>query len=162
MELAGQTVVIVGCGSVGTECAKRFKAFDCRVLGVDVFVRTDPHFDGILPIEELDSVLIEADIVVLTVPLTEKTWRLIDARRLSQFHGVLVNISRGAVVDESALAEWDGMAVLDVFEEEPLNEKCELWGKENYCITPHNSFVGNENGMRLATVIIDNLHLLKG
>ena len=53
-ELAGSKVVIVGCGSVGTECAKRFKAFDCQVIGVDVIVWEDSWYDKIIKIEEID------------------------------------------------------------------------------------------------------------
>ena len=156
-ELAGQTVVIVGCGSVGTECAKRFAAFDCRVLGVDIAVREDPHYECILPLRDMDPALAEADVVVLTVPLTEATRHLIDARLLGLIHGVLVNISRGGVIDQAALERWPGPAVLDVFEEEPLPPESPLWQKENTIITPHNSFVGGGNGKRLAQLIGMNL-----
>ena len=156
-ELAGQTVVIVGCGSVGTECAKRFKAFDCRVLGVDIAVREDQHYDRILPLAELDEALVQADIVVLTMPLTEATRHLIDARRLGMIHGVLVNIARGAVVDQKAREAWDGLAVLDVFEEEPLPEENLMWWKERFVLTPHNSFVGTRNNERLNALIIQNV-----
>ena len=77
-------------------------------------------------------------------------------------NAVLVNISRGGVVDTQALIEalkenkFLG-AVLDVFEEEPLAENCELWNLQNVVITPHNSFVGDGNNNRLNNVIIKNL-----
>ena len=79
---------------------------------------------------------------------------------------VLVNISRGGVVEESALAEalqtnLSG-AVLDVFETEPLPAASPLWDMENVILTPHNSFVGDGNGARLWTVIRENIHNLKG
>lgn len=156
-ELAGSKVVIVGCGSVGTECAKRFKAFDCGVIGLDVAIRENPWFDKIVKIELIDNVLPEADVVVLTVPLTDETRGLIDQRRIELIEGILVNISRGGVVDQKALEAWKGGAVLDVFEEEPLDENSSLWEKENTFVTPHNSFVGNGNGKRLANVIVKNL-----
>ncbi|MBR0463712.1 MAG: hydroxyacid dehydrogenase [Clostridia bacterium] len=156
-ELNGQTILIVGCGSVGTECAKRFRAFGCEVTGVDLAAREDEAYDRIAPLEELDSQLKRADVVVLAVPLTERTRGLIDARRFGLIHGVLVNISRGAVVDQRALENWDGEAVLDVFEEEPLDADSKLWDKENAVITPHNSFVGDGNNQRLSQLILDNL-----
>ena len=158
-ELAGSKVVIVGCGSVGTECAKRFKAFDCQVIGVDVIVREDPWYDKIIKIEEIDRELQGADVVVLTVPLTEETRGLIDERRLRLIgeQGILVNIARGGIIDQKALEAWNGSAVLDVFEEEPLEEESPLWEKEKMIVTPHNSFVGSGNGKRMLNVILGNL-----
>ena len=156
-ELAGRTVVIVGCGSVGTECAKRFKAFGCEVVGVDLYTRIDEQFDCILPLQELDDQLKKSDVVVLTVPLTEQTRGLINEKRLGLIRGMLVNISRGAVVDQQALEKWNGEAVLDVFEEEPLDAGSEKWDKKNAVITPHNSFVGDGNNQRLSQLILENL-----
>ena len=158
-ELAGSKVVIVGCGSVGTKCAKRFKAFDCQVIGVDVIVREDSWYDKIIKIEEIDRELQGADVVVLTVPLTEETRGLIDERRLKLIgeQGILVNIARGGIIDQKALEAWNGSAVLDVFEEEPLEEESPLWDKEKMIVTPHNSFVGSGNGKRMLNVILGNL-----
>ncbi len=156
-ELDGQTVVIVGCGSVGTECARRFSAFDCTVIGVDKIVREDPAYNEIVPLSQLDEKLSEADIVVLTLPLSDETRGLIDSKRLTLIHGVLVNVARGSIVDQTALEAWEGEAVLDVFEDEPLSEDSPLWKKEGFFITPHNSFVGNGNGKRLSDVIMCNL-----
>ena len=156
-ELAGSKVVIVGCGSIGTECAKRFKAFECEVIGFDVAIREDHWFDKIVKIEMIDTVLTDADVVVLTVPLTDETQGLFDQRRLELFNGILVNIARGGVVDQKALETWKGAAVLDVFESEPLQESNPLWEKENTIVTPHNSFVGNGNGVRLSNCILADL-----
>lgn len=162
LELFGKTVVIVGCGSVGTECAKRFSAFGCHVVGVNRTARTIEHYENMVSLGELDRVLQDADIVVLTLPLTDETRYMINQERLALLKNsaVLVNISRGAVVDSSALADRIdniGGAVLDVFEEEPLNENCPLWDKGNVILTPHNSFVGEGNGERLSRTIIENL-----
>ena len=156
-EPAGRTVVIVGCGSVGTECAKRFKAFGCEVVGVDIAIREVEQYDCMVPLQELDAQLKRADVVVLTVPLTEQTKGLIDEKRFGMIQGVLVNISRGAVIDQRALGNWNGEAVLDVFEEEPLDIDSQLWDKENVVVTPHNSFVGNGNNKRLSYLIINGL-----
>lgn len=163
-ELAGRRVTLLGCGSVGTECARRFGALDCAVTGVDLFPREDPAYAAILPLEALDGLLPETDVLILTLPLTPETRGLMDARRLGLMRegAILVNIARGAVVDEAALigALADGKlagAVLDVFETEPLPETSPLWTLENVILTPHNSFVGEGNGPRLSRLILENL-----
>jgi phosphoglycerate dehydrogenase-like enzyme len=163
MELAGKRVCIVGCGSVGTECARRFAAFDCPVIGVDVFTQERPHFRQILPLEQLDEALAVADVVVLTLPLTTETRHLMNGTRFGKMKpgAVLVNIARGAVVDTDSLTDALrgnlGGAVLDVFEEEPLDPEHPLWSMENVLLTPHNSFVGDGNQARLCRVIMENL-----
>lgn len=162
MELAGKTVLIVGCGSVGNECAKRFKAFDCKIIGVDLFPREDSMYSEILPLDRLDEALTQADVVVLTLPLTEQTKHLMNSERFNRLKStaVLVNIARGAIIDTTALLNHiDRLtgAVLDVFEEEPLSEQSPLWDKENIILTPHNSFVGEGNGKRLTANILSNL-----
>lgn len=163
-ELSGKIVCIVGCGSVGNACAKRFQAFGCRVIGVDKNPRQEEYFEQITGMERLDEILATADVVVLAVPLTEETNQLMNAHRFSVMKkgAVLVNIARGAVVSEDALVralrEKLGGAVLDVFTEEPLGQESPLWDMEHVILTPHNSFVGDGNGKRLADVIITNLH----
>ena len=163
LELAGKNVLIVGCGSVGNECAKRFKAFDCSITGVDLFSREDNLYSEMLPLDKLDNALEQADVVVLTLPLTEQTRHLIDNSKLSLMKdgATLVNIARGVIVNTDALLNhidrFTG-AVLDVFEEEPLNENSPLWDKPNIILTPHNSFVGEGNGGRLREIIIRNLY----
>lgn len=164
-ELFGKTVCILGCGSVGTECAKRFKAFGCTVIGLDIVTRQDEFFDDIFLMSEIDRVLSESDIIILTLPLTESTYHLIDKDRfdLMKKSAVLINIARGAVADTDALIDALNSrqlsgAVLDVFEEEPLNENNPLWKMKNVIVTPHNSFVGEGNSQRLAQVVEKNLY----
>ena len=165
-ELYGKNVCIIGCGSVGDECAKRFQAFGCHVAGVDLFPREDENYQKIEGFHQLDTLLAEAEIVVLTLPLTEETYHLMNAERIEKLRdgAVLVNIARGAVIDTEALIpEMDrlGGAVLDVFEEEPLGEDSPLWEMENVIVTPHNSFVGEGNGERLSKVILRNIEGLR-
>lgn len=162
LELAGKKVLIVGCGSVGNECAKRFAAFDCEIIGVDLYPREDSLYSVMLPLEELDNALSKADVIILTLPLTEQTKHLINDNRLSLLKNsaILVNIARGAIIDTEALINHIdslGGAVLDVFEEEPLSKDNPIWDKENVILTPHNSFVGEGNGERLNSVILSNL-----
>ena len=161
-ELCGKQVLIVGCGSVGNECAKRFAAFDCRVTGVDLFPREDSLYKAILPLERVNEALKLADVIVLTLPLTEQTKHLINDERLGLLKptAVLVNIARGAIVDTEALLRHInhlGGAVLDVFEEEPLPESSPLWDKKNIILTPHNSFVGEGNVIRLKEIVLSHL-----
>ena len=164
LELFGKTVTILGCGSVGTECAKRFSAFGCRVTGVDIAPREDEIYETMLPICRLDEALTKTDVLVLTVPLTPETEHIMDRSRLALLPGsaVVVNISRGRVIDESVLIEQLSSgrllgAVLDVFETEPLEEDSPLWSMDNVILTPHNSFVGDGNGERMQRVILSSL-----
>ena len=165
LELYGKTVCIVGCGSVGGECAKRFSAFGCHVTGVDIVPREDAAYAEIRPLGALLPTLACADVVVLTLPLNEHTRHLIDRTALAAMKvgAVLVNIARGAIVDTDALADALtarlGGAVLDVFEEEPLADTSPLWDMENVILTPHNSFVGEGNRGRLSEVVLQNIAL---
>ena len=163
-ELYGQTVCVVGAGSVGTECAKRFKAMGCKVIGVDLYPREGEAFEIVYSLDKLDFALSNADVVILTLPLTDQTRGLFDKRKfeLMKDGSVLVNISRGAVVDEASLinALSNGKlygACLDVFENEPLSSDSPLWNYKNVIVTPHNSFVGNNNNARLFELILENL-----
>ena len=166
LELYGKTVLIIGCGSVGTECAKRFSAFGCRVIGADLYPSENVYYEKIYSMSDIDASLFEADVVVLTLPLTSETRHMMNKERFAAMKdkSVLINIARGAVIENEALAQaLDEKllgAVLDVFEEEPLPEENALWLKDNVIITPHNSFVGNGNAERLWRVIYDNLEKL--
>lgn len=163
-ELSGKNVCIIGCGSVGNECAKRFKAFDCYVAGVDIKPYKSEFYNTMLSLENINNSLKNADIIVLTLPLTKQTKHLINSERFKfiKKDAVLVNIARGAVIDTAALLtalkRGDiGGAVLDTFEEEPLKTKSPLWDFKNVIITPHNSFVGLGNTNRLWNLILENL-----
>lgn len=166
LELFGKNVCIVGCGSVGTECAKRFKAFGCSVTGVDINPYHNESYDIILPLDRLEEALANAEVTILTLPLTEETRYLINAERLAAMKrgAVLVNIARGAIVDTDALITALNThlrgAVLDVFEEEPLNAHSPLWDMDNVILTPHNSFVSDESIKRLNTIVLNRLEAL--
>ena len=163
IELYGKNVLIVGAGNVGAECAKRFALMGCSVYGADVYPQKTEHFVDVLPMSKLDGLLGNADVVILTLPLTGETKGLFNISRFEKFKdgAILVNISRGAVVNQadlvSALDGKLGGAVLDVFDNEPLEENSPLWEMENVIITPHNSFVGEGNIERLYEVVLSNL-----
>lgn len=167
LELCGKTVSIIGCGSVGQECAKRYKAFGCKVLGVDLISLKSEYFDIIYSISEINKVLSFSDILVLTLPLTDSTHHLIDEEKICRLNkdAIIVNISRGGIIKTKALIDSlkNGHlmgAVLDVFEEEPLNRNSPLWNMENVILTPHNSFVGEGNKNRLLELIFNNLRVI--
>jgi len=160
-ELSGKQVTILGAGSVGTECAKRFSVMGCRCVGLCRHPEEGAaHYAAQLHVDRLDEVLPETDILLLTLPLTDETRGIMDARRFSLLKegAVLVNIARGPVADTNAMlaalksGRLSGAAV-DVFDEEPLPEDSPLWDTENLIITPHNSFIGEHNPRRMFALI---------
>lgn len=166
LELYGKTVCIVGSGNVGTECAKRFKAFGTTVFAVDISKPQSDIYDKYFVLENITEAISKSDIIVLTLPLTEQTKYMFDKKMLLNFKAdaILVNIARGAIVNQGDLIcalnnnQLYG-AVLDVFEFEPLEESSPLWDFPNVIITPHNSFVGKGNIQRLTNTIFYNLEM---
>ncbi len=162
-ELYGKRVCVVGTGSVGSQVAKCFGAFTDEVYGVDLYPSENCLFKEIKGLDLLDNEISLSDILVITLPLTEQTRNMFDKRRLSMMKkgSVLVNISRGGLVDEQALTEVlkDNLmgAVVDVFAQEPLNEDSELWNCSNLILSPHNSFVSENNEQRMWEIIYNNL-----
>lgn len=165
LELFGKRVCVVGTGSVGSETAKRFRAFTDEVYGVDLYPTENAVFQNIFHLKDLDEQLTVSDIVILTLPLTDETRGMFDRTRfaLMKSGAVLVNIARGGIVDEAALLEAVDTkllgAVMDVFSVEPLSPDSPLWDKENVIISPHNSFVSQGNDRRMWDVIRKNLTL---
>lgn len=167
LELTGKTASIIGFGSVGYEVAKRLKAFDVKVIGVDIYIIEEELLDECYIVENIEEVLNKSDIVILALPLTEETRHLMDRNRIEHMKAksVLVNVSRGGVIEETALIESikDGKflgVALDVFEEEPLSKDNPLWEFNNVIITPHNSFVSDKVNERLFECIEANLRFL--
>lgn len=164
LELYGKTVLIIGVGNIGQECAKRFKAFGTKVIGADIFDSKCEFVDEFFYMDSLSTALKLCDVAVLCLPLTEKTEHLINKDTLSFFKkdAVLINISRGKVINEADLTEALSKgnlkgAALDVFEEEPLSPKSPLWTLDNAYLTPHNSFVSDAISERLFDLIYKNL-----
>lgn len=139
------TVGLVGCGAVGTAIAALLAPLGVTVLATRRSEGATPAgVRRLFPAEALDEMLPLCDHVVLTVPLTESTHQLMDARRLGLLKrgAVLHNIGRGALVNEPALIAQLrcgalGGAALDVFAEEPLPKANPLWELPNVVITPH-------------------------
>lgn len=148
--LESRTLCIVGMGNIGRTVAGRARPFGMRVAGVKRTVREDdPAWrlaDELYGTQDLHKALGEADYVVVTLPHTPETERLLDAGAITAMKpgAYFVNIGRGKVVDEAALirALQDGHlsgAALDVFEEEPLPPESPLWEMENVIVSPHST-----------------------
>ncbi len=166
-ELADQTLGIVGLGHIGRRIAQLGKAFGMRVLATRRRVQGgehEPDVDQVYPQEQLHTMLRQSDYVVLAVPLTQQTEKLIGEAELRamQPHAYLVNIARGRVVDERMLIRalqegWIGGAGLDVTEEEPLPPNSPFFSLPNVILTPHISGVSVHYDKRLAALFADNL-----
>lgn len=143
--LHGRRVLVVGAGATGSALARRVRAFGCEVTGVRASGAPRDGFDRMHTPDELDGLLPRADVLSLHVRLDPSTRHLVDARRLAALPegALLLNASRGAVVEERALpAALDrGLAGawLDVFEEEPLPATSPLWGHPRVLVSPHHA-----------------------
>ena len=140
--LADRRVLIVGFGSIGRAIARRLDGFECEVVAV---ARTARVVDGVTvhAADVLDAVLPTADVVILIVPLTDRTRGMVDAGFLARMHdgALLVNVSRGpVVVTDALLAECASgrlRAALDVTDPEPLPADHPLWRTPGVLISPH-------------------------
>lgn len=164
LELHGKTAAIVGYGDIGREITKRLHGFGVKTIGVGRRLIAAEYCDQYVLQGDVDQVLQNCDIVISTLPANEKTQNYFNVERLSccKQGSIFINISRGAVLDETALLQlvesghFRG-AALDVFREEPLPSEHPLWACENILVTPHNSFVSEQNSTRLFSLIYDNL-----
>ena len=144
-ELTGKTLGVVGLGAIGSRTAELADAFGLRVVGTKRDPTSAPDVvDEAYGPEGLYDVLVESDYVVLSCPLNEETRGLLGPEELGcmKESAVLVNVSRGPVVDEPALVEALKQGVirgagLDVFETEPLDDDSPLWNLSNVIVTPH-------------------------
>ncbi|MGN6167786.1 MAG: D-2-hydroxyacid dehydrogenase [Solirubrobacteraceae bacterium] len=161
-ELSGATLVVLGLGAIGTEVARVAKAFGMRTIGVSRTGCSDsPDVDAVHRSDRLLDLLPQADAVVVTLPLTDETRGILGAQALECMKpgAVLVNVGRGAVIDEPALVrvlrEGNlGGAALDVFATEPLPADSPLWDLRNVLITPHTAALSlreNEHIIKLFT-----------
>jgi phosphoglycerate dehydrogenase-like enzyme len=160
--LHGATLCVVGLGDIGRAIARAARALGMRVVGISRSGRGFREAHRVAGPAALTRALGEADFVVVTVPLTEATRGLIGAAQLAAMKPTawLINIARGAVVDEAALVtalreRRIGGAVLDVFSAEPLPPGHPLWALDNAVITPHIS--GPSTPAEIGPIFDDNL-----
>ena len=160
-EISSLTWGVVGGGGIGRRVAELARAFGCRVL----MCRQKPEaeFEGV----DIDTLCERADIVSLHVPLTPQTRGLINADRIAKMKkgAILINVARGAVCDEAALAaaleagHLGGLGI-DVFAKEPFDEDHpfnRIMGRENVCLTPHMAWGAAEARARCVNTVADNL-----
>ncbi len=167
-ELGGKTLLIVGMGRIGSHLAKLAKAFDMKVIGI----RRDPKAgtngaDEIYAMDDLVTLVPQADIVALTCALTPETTGLMSAAAFAAMKpsSVFVNVARGKVADEAALIKtmegnkiW--AAALDVTAEEPLPAASPLWTLPNVFVTPHTAGETRAYEDNVIDILIENLDRL--
>jgi phosphoglycerate dehydrogenase-like enzyme len=167
-EIGSKTLLIVGLGRIGGRLAKLARAFDLHVLGIRRDVMNGRNgADEVYAIAQLQELLPRADIVALTCPLTPETRGLVSARFLALMKpsALLINVSRGACIDEAALIDAltekriNG-AGLDCFVEEPLQPSSPLWKFENVLITPHTAGETRRYEDNILEILIENLDRL--
>jgi D-2-hydroxyacid dehydrogenase (NADP+) len=164
-DLNGQTVLIVGMGTIGATIARFCQALGMYVIGVRrTPIRPDDPVDEMHAPAAFRSLLPQSDWVVLACPLTSGTHHLINPETLALLpQGArVINVARGGVVDEAALiaalrSGHIGGAYLDVFEKEPLPPESPLWGFPGVIISPHSASVATDNEARAAEVFTANL-----
>lgn len=162
VELYGKTLLVIGYGNIGRRVAERAKA-----IGLNICVY-DPHLtgsldDGMTFIEDLDDGLRRADVITLHVPLTAETKGMIGARELSLLppKAIVLNASRGGLLDEAALLEAvrSGAlhgAGLDTFEQEPLPGDSPLIGEKRIVLSPHSASLTEETLIAMGMKTIEN------
>lgn len=162
--VAGKTVAVVGLGRTGQAVARLAKRLDMQVVGTRARPAPTAHVDTVYPADRLHEALAAGDFVVVCAPLLDNTRHLIDAAAFDAMKPAahLVDVSRGGVVDQSALVDAlrsrrIAGAVLDVFEREPLPEDSPLWDLRDVIITPHCSSVYDGWERRAAEMFCDNL-----
>jgi D-2-hydroxyacid dehydrogenase (NADP+) len=168
-ELQGKTVLIVGLGGIGGRFAQLAKAFDMKVIGT----RGDPAkgtggADEVFATQDLLNVLPRADIVVLTCPITPATTNLMNAAAFAAMKpgATLINVARGAVVDEPALIATLrsgrlAAAGIDVTVEEPLSSASPLWTMENVVLTPHTAGETRAYESNVVEILLENIERLE-
>lgn len=164
-ELYGATLLIIGIGGIGQAIAERAAAFGMRIYGSR---RTPSPMSGVAQVVGSDGwrdLLPEADYVVLATPLTPETRGMFDAAALERMKpsAYLINIARGAVIDEPALiaalrAGRISGAALDTFVQEPLPSDSPLWNLPNVTLTPHITAFSPRMRERQIALFLENLH----
>ena len=157
-EIAGKTLGIVGCGSIGSAVARVARAFNMNVLA---YRRSACGEDGFV---DLDTLLRGSDIVTVHCPLNDDSYRLFDEKTFAKMKdgAIFVNTARGAIMDENAVAAALesgklAYAAIDVLEQEPMARDCVLCGAKNCIITPHIAWAPMETRERLMGIVCDNL-----
>ena len=158
-----KTVALIGAGGIGKELIHMLKPFGVRIIAVNRSGSAVEGTDAVHTLDEMDSVWEEADVFILSTPLTEETHQLIGAAELERMKptAVLVNVGRGKLVDTQALVDALksgslAAAAMDVTDPEPLPEDHPLWSMHNVIITPHIAAPPRVARMMIAPHIVEN------
>ena len=167
-EIRGATLVVYGLGSIGAEIARLGAALGMRVIGVRRRIEPAPGVERIVPPEMLAEVVAEADYLAVAAPLTTATRGAVSRDVIGRMKKTawIVNIARGAIVDEAALVDALrqgklGGAGLDAFSTEPLPADHPLWALENVIISPHSSNSSPHVRERTVALFVENLRRFK-
>lgn len=167
-EITNKKILFYGTGSIAQATAARLKAFNTKLYGINSNGRSVKDFDKCYKLNSAEEIIKKADINIITLPLTAKTKHLIDydILKIMKNDSLIINISRGEIIDENSLIEllkqeYFYGAVLDVFEEEPLSKDNPLWQMDNVIISPHVSYASEYRFKRVFNVIYDNLERYK-
>ena len=157
------TVLVVGLGGIGREVARKLSGLGATIIGTSRHGRPVEHVDQQIRVEEISSTVPQVDAIVLTLPGTAVTDKLIGADVFDAVKPgtILVNVGRGTVVDEDALvpALRDGrigFAALDVFATEPLSEDSPLWDEPNVLVSPHTAALNAAEDRLIAELFATN------
>lgn len=161
-EVYGKKIGFLGTGTIALETAKRLKAFGVEIWGCNTDGRDIKYFDKCFSKEEMSEIFSNCDIVVSTIPSTKETQNIIneDKFKLMKEGSSFINVGRGKIVDEDDLIKYAHKfraIALDVFKEEPLPEDNRLWDLDNIIITPHNSWVSQQDSVRSFNLFYNNL-----
>lgn len=161
-EVSGIRVGFLGTGTIAMEAAKRLKAFDVEVWGVNTKGSIREYFDKCFSTSDLDEIFKSCDVVVASMPSTKETIGLVnkDKFELMKEESVFINIGRGDLINQDDLIDCIGKfrgVALDVFEEEPLSKDNKLWDFDNVIVTPHNSWWSDKNPDRVFDLVYNNL-----
>lgn len=143
--LYGANIVICGTGDIGSNFAKRLRAFcPAKITGANRTGRSAEGFDEVLPMDRLDEILPQADLLAMTLPGTKQTDNLISRERIAAMKktALLINVGRGNCIDQTALIDALNAgqlagAALDVFKTEPIPQDDPAWNTKNLLVTPH-------------------------
>ena len=162
-QVGEQTILVVGLGGIGREVARILSALGTRVIGTSRRGASVEGVDEVVHPDELADVVGRVDGIVVTLPGTAATEKLVSAAVLDAVRPgtTLVNVGRGTVIDEDALVSAlregrIGFAALDVFAAEPLPADSPLWDLPNVLISPHNATLTPAEGRRIAELFAEN------
>ncbi len=163
IDVDGKTLGLIGCGGIGRLVAQKCRlGFNMKVLGYDPYLKTAP--EGIELVKDIEDIYRQSDFISIHLPLTDETRNMINAETLTKFKpgAILINTSRGGIVDEAALAAAlnSGQiagAGLDVFSQEPVPMESPLLQAKNLIMTPHSAALTQECVLRVATAAAEGI-----